>query len=66
VLLCDAGGLLLPELLSPAAEATCPGGGFVTISQNGRIVWQGDEENIPDRFLQQEFDLQSSRTGKWR
>src|SRR5579871_6140264 len=33
------------------------GGGFVTIWQNGRLVWQGDEENIPARFLQQELDL---------
>jgi hypothetical protein len=33
------------------------GGGFVTIWQNGLIVWQGDEENIPARFLQQELDL---------
>jgi hypothetical protein len=40
------------------------GGGFVTIWQNGRIVWQGDEENIPARFLQQELDLQSSPIGR--
>jgi hypothetical protein len=33
------------------------GGGFVTIWQNGRILWQGDEENIPARFLQQDLDL---------
>ncbi|MCP1556821.1 UNVERIFIED_ORG: hypothetical protein M2438_005323 [Methylobacterium sp. SuP10 SLI 274] len=33
------------------------GGGFVTIWQDGRIAWQGREEDIPARFLQQDLDL---------
>lgn len=33
------------------------GGGFVTIWENGRVVWQGREEDTPARFLQQDLDL---------
>ena len=33
------------------------GGGFVTIWQDGRVVWQGREEDIPARFLQEDLDL---------
>ncbi|MEN3213963.1 hypothetical protein PUR23_28675 [Methylorubrum populi] len=33
------------------------GGGFVTIWQGGRIVWEGHEEAIPARFLQEDLDL---------
>ncbi len=33
------------------------GGGFVTIWENGRVVWQGREEDIPARFLQQDLGL---------
>lgn len=33
------------------------GGGFVTIWQNDRVVWQGREKEIPARFLQQDLDL---------
>jgi hypothetical protein len=33
------------------------GGGFVTIWQGGRIVWEGYEEAIPARFLQQDLGL---------
>lgn len=33
------------------------GGGFVTISEGGRIVWQGPEERLPERFGQDELDL---------
>jgi hypothetical protein len=33
------------------------GGGFVTIWQDGRIAWQGREENVPARFRQQDLDL---------
>lgn len=32
------------------------GGDFVTIWRNGRIAWQGPEENIPPRFLQDMLD----------
>ncbi|MGI9377722.1 MAG: hypothetical protein ACR2PC_16765 [Tsuneonella suprasediminis] len=32
------------------------GGGFITIWRNGRIAWQGPEENIPPRFLQGVLD----------
>jgi len=43
-------------------EAAAPkpspaGGGFVTIWENGRIVWQGPEEKMPARYLQQALDL---------
>lgn len=31
-------------------------GDFVTIWRNGRIAWQGPEENIPPRFLQDMLD----------
>ena len=34
-----------------------PGGGFVTIWEKDRIVWQGHEEDIPGRFLQQHLNL---------
>ncbi|MEN3238808.1 hypothetical protein PUR29_35815 [Methylobacterium ajmalii] len=33
------------------------GGGYVTIWQGGRIVWEGHEEAIPARFLQEDLDL---------
>jgi hypothetical protein len=33
------------------------GGAFVTIWENGRIVWQGPEESILGRFLQKNLDL---------
>ena len=33
------------------------GGGLITIWQNDRVVWQGREEEIPARFLQQDLDL---------
>lgn len=33
------------------------GGGFITIWQNDRVVWQGQEEEIPARFLQQDLNL---------
>ncbi|MET0528614.1 MAG: hypothetical protein ABW003_09760 [Microvirga sp.] len=33
------------------------GGGFVTIWEGGRIAWQGHEENIPGRFLQDDLGL---------
>jgi hypothetical protein len=33
------------------------GGGFVTIWECGRIVWQGPEKAVPARFLQQDLDL---------
>jgi hypothetical protein len=33
------------------------GGGFVTIWESGRIVWQGPEKAVPARFLQQDLDL---------
>lgn len=32
------------------------GGGFITIWENDRIVWQGNEEDIPGRFRQQDLD----------
>ena len=32
-------------------------GGYVTIWQGGRIVWEGHEEAIPARFLQEDLDL---------
>ena len=34
-----------------------PAGGYVTIWESGRVVWQGSEEAIPARFLQADFDL---------
>lgn len=37
--------------------ARCAGGGFVTIWNKGRVVWQGPEEKIPPRFQQQALDL---------
>jgi hypothetical protein len=37
--------------------AILKGGGFVTIWQGGRIVWEGHEEAIPARFLQEDLDL---------
>lgn len=33
------------------------GGGFVTIWESGRVVWQGPENAVPARFLQQDLDL---------
>lgn len=33
------------------------GGGFVTIYDGGRVVWQGPEEAVPARFNQEELDL---------
>ena len=33
------------------------GGGYATIWESGRVVWQGAEEAIPARFLQADFDL---------
>lgn len=33
------------------------GGGFVTIYEGGRVVWQGPEEAVPARFNQEELDL---------
>lgn len=33
------------------------GGGYVTIYEGGRIVWQGPEERLPSRFQQDELDL---------
>jgi hypothetical protein len=33
------------------------GRGYVTIWQNGRVAWQGREEEIPTPFLQRDFDL---------
>jgi hypothetical protein len=33
------------------------GGGLVTVWQEGRIAWQGPEEALPARFLQQDLDL---------
>jgi hypothetical protein len=33
------------------------GGGYVTIWQGGRIVWEGAEEAIPARFLQEDLGL---------
>ena len=40
------------------------GGGFVTIWRNGRIAWQGAEEKIPPRFLQDDLDLGDGDAGK--
>jgi hypothetical protein len=40
---------------SPAPRPT--GGGFVTIYEAGRIVWQGGEEAMPARFRQEALDL---------
>lgn len=39
----------------PAPPPT--GGGFVTVWKNGRIAWEGPEETLPARFLQQNLDL---------
>jgi hypothetical protein len=39
------------------------GGAFVTIWENGRIVWQGPEESIPGHFLQQNLDLSHRQPG---
>ena len=33
------------------------GGSYVTIWQGGRILWEGVEEAIPARFLQEDLDL---------
>ncbi len=33
------------------------GGGYVTIWKDGRILWEGNEEAIPARFLQEDLDL---------
>lgn len=33
------------------------GGGFVTIWEDGRIVWQGADEAMPTRFEQADLDL---------
>ncbi|MDH1271726.1 hypothetical protein N5C81_29545 [Rhizobium pusense] len=44
----------------PARSA---GGGFVTIWRNGRIAWQGAEENVPPRFLQDMLDLEPPGDG---
>lgn len=42
----------------PKPEPPRPkGGGFVTIYEGGRVVWQGPEEAVPARFNQQELDL---------
>lgn len=42
------------------AVAPPHGGGFVTIYEAGRIVWQGAEEDLPARFRQEELDLPAS------
>ncbi len=39
------------------------GGGFVTIWRNGRIAWQGAEENIPPRYLRDMLDPEPSGEG---
>ncbi len=36
------------------------GGGFTTIWRKGRIAWQGPEESIPARFLQERLDLDAA------
>ena len=36
------------------------GGGFVTIYEDGQIVCQGVEEELPARFWQRELDLSGS------
>ncbi len=41
---------------SPPKPPTA-GGGFVTIWESGRIVWQGPENAVPARFLQQDLDI---------
>lgn len=41
----------------PAAPPSRTGGGFVTIHEAGRILWQGPEEQMPARFRQAELDL---------
>lgn len=33
-------------------KAAAEGSAFVTISQHGRIVWQGQEDRVPARFKQ--------------
>ena len=44
--------------ISPKPPAPTPrGGGFVTIYEGGRIVWQGAEEAMPARFRQEALDL---------
>lgn len=42
-----------PKLEQPRPR----GGGFVTIYEGGRVVWQGPEEAVPARFNQEELDL---------
>lgn len=63
------GARLVPLFSATAAEFGCrnfeasppkpmtKGGGFVTIWEGGRVVWQGREEDTPARFLQQDLDL---------
>ena len=41
-------------------EPRSRGGGFVTIYEAGRVVWQGPEEAVPARFGQEELDLPGS------
>lgn len=42
------------------------GGGFVTIYEAGRIVWQGPEEKLPARFRHGEMDLPPGTGGEAR
>ncbi|MEO5326421.1 hypothetical protein PV773_24190 [Mesorhizobium sp. CC13] len=51
-------GCLNFEAKPPPARTV--GGGFVTIWRNGRIAWQGSEEKIPPRLLQETLDLEPS------
>jgi len=49
----------------PAAANPRPGGGgFVTAWEAGRIVWQGPQEGVPVRFVQQDLPFANDGQAK--
>ncbi len=48
---------------SPSPPSRPSGSAFVTISEGGRIVWQGPEDQIPAQFRQDELDLPPPERG---